>query len=165
MDTNWDKSKLDRLMGTSYNSTSGMAHHEANILKQVLADGAYKVFQDTPGEYQRIEILLKDGKTIVLHKEISTKTRLERFKKLEIFSADNQLLDEMELIAEDHLSMNPTYRFFYQHTTLGTGKGEIGLYLAYKLLDLQMDMRYISGSYVDEDVLKTIKEATSSKNY
>lgn len=166
MDSDAFKNKLDRLMGSTYSSRSGMGHRDASILKQVMADGAYKVFQDTAGEYQKIEILLKNGKSIVLEKEISKATMRERYKTLQILSADNAELASMELIALDHITSNPGYQFFYSHTVLGKGKGDIGLYLAHEFLEeLSMDERFLAGSSVDPEVVKTIREVVERKNF
>jgi len=52
------QSKLDKLMGATYNSAGTGKHHEANMLKQVLGDGAIKIYEDATGNYGKVEVLL-----------------------------------------------------------------------------------------------------------
>jgi len=151
---------MDRLMGKTQMGV------KASILKQVLFDGKYKVFGNTTGDQEKIEISLDNGRSIVFYKEIQLDRQIERFKSMEICEGSS-FLEKMDLFASDHFSKSPTYRFYFSQVTIGTGEGDVALVIASKLLGetSPLDPRFLGGSSVDEAVMKEIRRVVENKNF
>ncbi|GEM_PF-1887663 len=129
----------------------------AHILKRTFFDGNVKVYEDEKGLLEKTEISSPNGR-VVVNKETEQGTGVSKYKKIEIFSLDNEPLNSIDIIMENREMLNPSYRFYYGRTQIGRGKGEIAMNIAQKVLADAggVDPRFTAGSEVDQEVIDTI---------
>ncbi|MEK7571086.1 MAG: hypothetical protein AAB553_02320 [Patescibacteria group bacterium] len=159
----------------SFGSSSGFSrfggiaqHHDEKryVLKKMEAEGKIKFYDDEKKETGKVEIIAEKGK-VVFYKDYLPSPAgvgfLERIKKIDIFSSDDELRDTLFVITDDKTMMHPIYQFSQGNMVLGRGKGDIVMAIAYHLLGDVIDSRFILGSAVDEEVLTTIKKLIEGK--
>jgi hypothetical protein len=139
----------------------GLGDHKANILKKVLSEGAVKVYSDPSGAVERTDISLGSGK-VVITKDFEKVARLSKYKKIDIYSNEDTLLDTIDIINEN--SMIHTYIFYYRRSPLGRGYGDIGSFIIQSLMPGTLDPRLVSGSSVDPAVIDSIKKIMAGKS-
>lgn len=151
-------------MATSHFGTLGdrNSKHPAIILKRTMMDGSVRVYEDSTGGAERTDIIVPEGK-VVVHKDYELLVTLAQFKKIVVLSKDDEVKGSIDVIARDRTSPKPVYRFFYNRSEIGGGYGDIGMFLAHKLLGGVMDARTGVGTTVDDEVISTIKEILQSK--
>ncbi len=137
--------------------------HPAIILKRTLYDGNVKIFEDAKGIAQRTEILVSEGK-IVVYKDYEVSEKLAKYKKIDVFSIEDELRGTIDIIARDRTSPNPSYRFFYEGGEIGAGSGDLALFIAQKFLGENIASRSGIGTYLDEEVILTIKKIFQNKS-
>jgi hypothetical protein len=136
--------------------------HEANILKRTLLDGQVKLFEDSTGFAERMEIFLPKGK-VVIYKDFEAAEALAKYKKIVILSEDGISKGTIELIPRDRKNPNPVYRCFIDRVEIGSGYGDISFYVAHQLLGGSIDPRSGVGTSVDPEVIATIKQIIGSR--
>ncbi len=140
-----------------FGSHSGkLSEHPMVILKKVLNDGDYKVFQDKTGHAERIEIVVPEGKIVII-KDYEQVPTLAHYKKVDVFGKNDESLGSLEIFFEDRTMKNGTLRFFENKSQIGTGHGDIGIAIASQLLTLSLDPRLVSDSSIDPEVIASIK--------
>jgi hypothetical protein len=98
----------------------------------------------------------------MLYKELTPDKAKSRYKKIEIFSLDEESLGTLDIITDLQL-LHPTFRFYLGTSPLGRGSGDIGMFIAGKLLGDFADPRLIAGSSVDPEVMQTIEKMIERK--
>lgn len=136
--------------------------HSANLLRMRLEDGKVKVYTDSKGVAERDEIQVPEG-LVVVYKDFGFSRSLAHYKKIEILDMDMQLRGTIELTPTNRLVAHTDYSFFYEHSMIGKGKGDIGLLIAQKLVSHAIQPRSGQGSGVDDEIITTIKSILSSK--
>jgi hypothetical protein len=134
--------------------------HKATILKKVLADGRIKVYRDAVDAVEKTEISLPEGK-VIINKDYEKVARLSRFKKIDIYSNEDTLLESIDIETEE--SMVHSYRFYLRSSPIGRGFGDIATCIANAFVEGSLDPRYLQGSSVDEEVITTIKSILTGK--
>jgi len=144
--------------GSSLVKTGG---HTANILRQTLAGGKVKIYQDEKRAAERIEIEAPKG-TVMILKDYARVASQARYKQIEVFSLTQELQGTIEIVS-DMQYLHPTFRFFLGTSQIGRGSGDIGMYIAAKLLNEFIDPRLIAGASVDNEVIDTIHKLLEGK--
>ncbi|HUQ84713.1 MAG TPA: hypothetical protein VM077_00160 [Candidatus Limnocylindrales bacterium] len=135
--------------------------HKATILKKVMADGKIKVYRDSQDSVERTEISVNDGK-IVITKDYEAVARLSKFKKIDVYSNQDTLLDSIDIITDS--SMIHSYKFYYHNSPVGRGYGEIAMCLTQSCLEGSVDPRLLAGSAIDPQVIETIQNILKGKS-
>lgn len=136
--------------------------HPAVILKRTLYEGNVKIYEDAKGIAERCEISLPEGK-IVVYKDYEVSEKLAKYKRIDILSLEDNLKGTIDIIPRDRTSPRPGYRFFYERSEIGSGSGDIAIYIAQKFLGESLGSRSAIGTEVDEEVISTIKSVLQSK--
>ncbi len=143
--------------------SGGWHKHFANILKHAMYDGAIKVFEDETGGAQRTEIVVPEGKVIVI-KDFEKLPTLSQYKRIEVYSPDDEFLDALEIFPEDRMSGSSLLRVFYGRFPIGVGSGDLGMIIASKLTGSVMEPRHVGTSSVDDEVVTAIKKMLARKS-
>ena len=151
---------FDSHLGGLGDSHSG---HPAIILKHTLHDGNIKIFEDAKGIAERTEIIIPEGK-VVVYKDYEVSEKLAMYKKIDIFSVEDELRGTIDIMPHDRTSPYPAYRFFYEKAEIGGGKGDIALFIGQNFLGENLDSRSGIGTTVDEEVISTIKRVLQTKS-
>jgi hypothetical protein len=138
-----------------------LGDHKANILKKVLAEGKIKIFRDAADAVERTDIIVPNGK-VVITKDYEAVARLSKFKKIDIYSSEDTLLDSLDIITDS--SMIHSYKFYFHNSPVGRGFGDIAMCLIQSLIEGSADPRLLTGSSVDPEVVATIKDILSGKS-
>jgi hypothetical protein len=136
--------------------------HNATLLRQRLEDGKVKVFTDPKGVSERTEIQMPNG-LVVVYKDYSFSRTLAHYKSIEILDMEKQPLGTIELEPANRLVTHTDYRFFYEKSEIGRGNGDVGLFLAQKLVSKSIQPRSGKGTGVDDEVVTTILSILNSK--
>jgi hypothetical protein len=120
-----------------------------------MADGKIKEYDDEKKEYIKIEVSMPDGREFLFyeeHVEILGVPK-SRLKAIEVYSADNELLDTVTIDFNQHELIDPVYIFLLRGDSIGEGSGNVTYYIAQKLLGEEIDPRYVTGTKVDQRVI------------
>ena len=137
-----------------------LGDHRATILKKVLSEGKIKVFRDPTDAVEKTEITLDKGK-IVIHKDYEQVARLSKFKRIDIYSQDDTLLDSIDIVTEE--SIIHSYTFYFHKSPIGRGNGNLDECIISAFAEGSIDPRYLQGSSVDQEVITTIKKILEEK--
>lgn len=135
--------------------------HKATILKKVMGNGAIKVFTDSKGASERIEIVLTEGK-VVINKDYELVSSMAHFKTIELYSSEDVLKDSIDIISQD--SRIHVFTFYFHNSPIGRGNGDIGLSIAEAFVTGSVDPRYLAGASVDPEVIETIQNILKGKS-
>lgn len=130
--------------------------HPTPILTKVYSEGVVKVFHDTTGHAERVEIALPQGKVIVV-KDFEKLPTLAHYRKVQITSNNDEVRGTLDIIPSSRQLTNSASRFYEGKIPIGTGSGNIGMAIARQMLPLGDDPRNASDSYVDAEVISEIK--------
>ncbi len=139
----------------------GIGDHKATILKKEMAEGRIKVYRDSRDSVERTEITVPDGK-VVITKDYEEVARLSKFKKIDIYSAEDTLLDSLDIITDS--SMIHSYKFYFHNTPVGRGFGDMAMCLVQSLVEGSADPRLLQGSSVDPEVIEVIQKVLKGKS-
>lgn len=137
-----------------------IGEHKATILKKVMGGGMIKVFTDPIGAAEKIEIELTDGKVVII-KDYEVTPNRAHFKKIDLYSNEDTLLDTIDIVSED-LQIH-VFTFYFHKSPIGKGSGDIGLVIAESLIGGSVDPRYIAAAEVDPEVINTIQTVLKGK--
>jgi hypothetical protein len=136
--------------------------HNPSYLRRTIMNGLIKIYDEGKAynEYEkrnhgaeRMEIIIPEGKICIL-KDYQRDPKELRYKGIECYNNAGDLLDSISIIQEPMITYTPNVRFYYGRATLGRGSGDIGIYIAAKMLgDQAFDPRYSAGSHCDEDLI------------
>lgn len=138
-----------------------LGDHKATILKKVLAEGRIKIYRDSRDSVERTEISVPDGKVVIL-KDYEEVARLSKFKKIDIYSSEDTLLDTLDVITDS--SMIHSYKFYFHNSPIGRGNGDIAMCLVQSLVEGSADPRLLAGSSVDPQVIEVIQKVLKGKS-
>lgn len=136
--------------------------HKATILKNSLNNGAYKVYQDPSGRVQRTEIIVPEGKIIII-KDYDKIPVFSHYRSLTVLSPDDVTLGTLSIVPEDRRLPDSMLRFFTGNMQIGSGRGDIGAAIASKLINLETDPRKAATSNVDPDIITAITDFLKGK--
>jgi hypothetical protein len=131
--------------------------HRAIILKHLFEDGngKVKIYEDTKG-------LARQGK-ILIFKDTDIPGGTVRYKKIEVYSVGEELLGAINMYPKDKFSPHPVYRFFYDQTEIGSGNGDIALFVAHEIVSRTIQARSGAGTSIDGEIITTIKQILQIK--
>lgn len=136
--------------------------HKATILKNSLNNGAYKVYQDPSGHVQRTEIIVPEGKIVII-KDYDKVPVFSHYRSLTVYSSGDVSLGSLGIVPEDRRIPDSMLRFYNGNMQIGSGRGDIGVAIASNLLNLEVDPRKAATSKVDPDVIAAITEFLKGK--
>ncbi len=139
----------------------GLGDHRATILKKVMAEGKIKIYRDSRDSVERTEISVPDGKVVIL-KDYEEVARLSKFKKIDIYSSEDTLLDTLDIITDS--SMIHSYKFYFHNSPIGRGNGDIAMCLVQTLIEGSADPRLLAGSAIDPQVVEIIQKVLKGKS-
>jgi len=129
--------------------------HSATFLKRNVLDGKIRVFEDEKGGAERAEILIPEGKVVII-KDYEEAPQFAKYQRVDCYSLRDELLGTLTIIQDNRFLKD--YRFYDGNMPLGRGNGDIVAAIAQKLLGEEvMDPRYVAGSTIDAVVVETIK--------
>jgi hypothetical protein len=133
------------------------AGHETKILKHSYSEGSVKVYVDDTGHAQKTEITIPEGKVVVI-KDYEKVPMLAQYRRVEMYSPDDEFIDSLDIFAEDRMSGNSNLRFFSGKYPIGTGMGDIGMIIAHKLTGTSLSLENVGTSSIDPEVITQIKQ-------
>jgi hypothetical protein len=136
--------------------------HNATLLRKRLEDGKVKVYTDPKGVAERVEIQVPNG-LVVVFKDYGFSRALAHYKMIEILDGDMQPLGKIELEPTNRTVSHTDYRFFYEQSEIGRGSGDIGLFIAQKLVSRAIQPRSGGSTGVDDEIITTINSVLNSK--
>lgn len=136
--------------------------HRAVILKRSFEDGKVKVFEDGRGLAERTEMIVDEGK-IMVYKDYDYQGGLSRYKRIDIYNINEELVGSIKLYPKDKLNPHPIYRFFYEQSEIGLGNGDIALFIAQALVARNIQSRSGAGTSLDGEIITTIKQILDTK--
>lgn len=135
--------------------------HQINVLDRVMVDGQVKVYTDSTKNAKKEEILAPGGGRVIIIKDFAVDPKSASYKTIEIYSDQDELLDSITIVEE---KMIKAFRFYSGNNPIGKGYGDIGIYIAQKILgEGVLDPRYTAGSSVDADVITFIANTLRRK--
>jgi hypothetical protein len=155
--------------GSGLRATLGDSHmrHKAIILKRSFEDGKVKLYEDARGIAERTEINVEEeGKPsgkVVVYKDYDFPGGLAKYKKIDIFSVNEELLGSLNMYPRDKDNPRPVYRFFYDRAEIGSGNGDIALFVAQALVGRNIQSRSGAGTAIDGEIVTTIKHILQTK--
>ena len=138
------------------------AGHNATLLRQRLEEGKVKVYTDSKGVSERVEIQVPNG-LVVVYKDYGFSPTLAHYKSIEILDLEKQTLGTIELDPTNRTVSHTDYRFFYEKSEIGRGNGDIGLLIAQQMVNRTIQPRSGKGTGVDGEVITTIYSILNSK--
>lgn len=135
--------------------------HHTNLLDHVMVDGKIRIYTDSTKGAKREEISLPTGGKIVLLKDFLVDPKQSKYKAIQIYSEEDELLDTISIVEESQIHV---FRFYYGNGPIGRGWGDIGMFIAQKMLgEGVLDPRYVAGASVDQDVIDIIQKIVQRK--
>lgn len=154
----------NRVTGTSGGPKIGDSHmgQHATLLRERLEDGKVKIYQDPKAIAERVEIQVPEG-LVVIYKDYGFAKTLAHYKRIDILGIDGQLRGSIDMIPQDRTVTHTAYRFFYEGSEIGKGNGDIGLFVAQKLVSRNVAPRSGMGTGIDDEIITTIQHVLASK--
>lgn len=130
------------------------------VLRRTMADGKIKEYEDEKKELLKIQVSLPDGRQFMFYEEHVRILDVpkDRLKAIEIYSADNDLLDTVSIDFNQHQLIDPVYIFISRGDSIGEGTGNVTYYIAQKLLGEELDPRFVTGTKVDQRVIDELQK-------
>lgn len=147
--------------GRSGLGDSHLGQH-ANLIKLKLADDRVKVYEDVKKVAERTEMELDEGK-VVVYKDYGFSPTLAQYKKIDVLGIDGQVRGSIDMIPNDRTTAHTGYKFIYNGSMIGTGSGDIGLFIAQAIVSRAIQPRTGMGTGVDGEIITTITNILKMK--